>query len=152
MWRSTVSQVLLSIYASYTQMDLCIYYSWLWFCVLLQENDIVYPDISFYFALFWQVFPQLISFRWVLCYLIAIFLFHVPGFPILGVEWQKMENPDLRLLIGMKPDQKGVRIRRINPTAPEFKILKPSDVILSFDGVDIANDGTGDWDKCSDGM
>ncbi|CAA2989094.1 protease Do-like 9 [Olea europaea subsp. europaea] len=64
------------------------------------------------------------------------------GFPILGVEWQKMENPDLRLLIGMKPDQKGVRIRRINPTAPEFKILKPSDVILSFDGVDIANDGT----------
>lgn len=55
-----------------------------------------------------------------------------------------MENPDLRLLIGMKPDQKGVRIRRINPTAPEFKILKPSDVILSFDGVDIANDGTGD--------
>ncbi|CAI9787287.1 unnamed protein product [Fraxinus pennsylvanica] len=64
------------------------------------------------------------------------------GFPILGVEWQKMENPDLRLSIGMKPDQKGVRIRRIDPTAPEFKILKPSDVILSFDGVDIANDGT----------
>ncbi|XP_022855680.1 protease Do-like 9 isoform X2 [Olea europaea var. sylvestris] len=68
--------------------------------------------------------------------------FLLTGFPILGVEWQKMENPDLRLLIGMKPDQKGVRIRRINPTAPEFKILKPSDVILSFDGVDIANDGT----------
>ncbi|KAL2465249.1 Protease Do-like 9 [Abeliophyllum distichum] len=64
------------------------------------------------------------------------------GFPILGVEWQKMENLDLRLSIGMKPDQKGVRIRRIDPTAPEFKFLKPSDVILSFDGVDIANDGT----------
>ncbi|KAL2243975.1 UNVERIFIED_CONTAM: Protease Do-like 9 [Sesamum indicum] len=64
------------------------------------------------------------------------------GFPILGVEWQKMENPDLRLSMGMKPDQKGVRIRRIDPTAPEFKVLKPSDIILSFDGVDIANDGT----------
>ncbi|KAA8540851.1 hypothetical protein F0562_024814 [Nyssa sinensis] len=64
------------------------------------------------------------------------------GFPILGVEWQKMENPDLRLSMGMKPDQKGVRIRRIVPTAPEFEVLKPSDVILSFDGVDIANDGT----------
>ncbi|KAK6123389.1 hypothetical protein DH2020_042865 [Rehmannia glutinosa] len=63
-------------------------------------------------------------------------------FPILGVEWQKMENPDLRLSMGMKPDQKGVRIRRIDPTAPEFKVLKPSDIILSFDGVDIANDGT----------
>ncbi|KAG8378963.1 hypothetical protein BUALT_Bualt07G0039100 [Buddleja alternifolia] len=64
------------------------------------------------------------------------------GFPILGVEWQKMENPDLRLSMGMKPDQKGVRIRRIDPTSPEFMVLKPSDVILSFDGVDIANDGT----------
>ncbi|KAK6148401.1 hypothetical protein DH2020_019313 [Rehmannia glutinosa] len=64
------------------------------------------------------------------------------GFPILGVEWQKMENPDLRLSMGMKPDQKGVRIRRIDPTAPEFKVLKPSDIILSFDGVNIANDGT----------
>ncbi|KAK6773786.1 hypothetical protein RDI58_029024 [Solanum bulbocastanum] len=64
------------------------------------------------------------------------------GFPILGVEWQKMENPDLRLSMGMKPDQKGVRIRRINPTAPESMMLMPSDVILSFDGVDIANDGT----------
>lgn len=64
------------------------------------------------------------------------------GFPILGVEWQKMENPDLRLSEGMKPDQKGVRIRRIDPTAPESNVLKPSDIILSFDGVDIANDGT----------
>uniref|UniRef100_A0A5B7C118 Putative protease Do-like 9 n=1 Tax=Davidia involucrata TaxID=16924 RepID=A0A5B7C118_DAVIN len=64
------------------------------------------------------------------------------GFPILGVEWQKMENPDLRLSMGMKPDQKGVRIRRVVPTSPEFEVLKPSDVILSFDGVDIANDGT----------
>ncbi|KAK6924882.1 Protease Do-like, PDZ domain [Dillenia turbinata] len=64
------------------------------------------------------------------------------GFPILRVEWQKMENPDLRLAMGMKTGQKGVRIRRIDPTAPESQVLKPSDVILNFDGVDIANDGT----------
>lgn len=64
------------------------------------------------------------------------------GFPILGIEWQKMENPDLRLAMGMKSDQKGVRVRRIEPTAPESNLLKPSDVILSFDGVNIANDGT----------
>ncbi|KAK6928288.1 PDZ domain [Dillenia turbinata] len=64
------------------------------------------------------------------------------GFPILGVEWQKMENPDLRMSMGMGPDQKGVRIRRIEPTAPESHVLKPSDIILSFDGVNIANDGT----------
>ena len=67
----------------------------------------------------------------------------LPGFPILGIEWQKMENPDLRMSVGMKSSQKGVRIRRIDPTAPEFQVLKPSDIILSFDGVDIANDGTG---------
>lgn len=54
-----------------------------------------------------------------------------------------MENPDLRMSIGMEPDQKGVRIRRIEPTAAESHVLKPSDVILSFDGVNIANDGTG---------
>lgn len=71
-------------------------------------------------------------------------LVHVAGFPILGVEWQKMENPDLRKAMGMAPDQKGVRVKRIEPTAPEFQFLKPSDIILSFDGVDIANDGTGE--------
>ncbi|KAI4346494.1 hypothetical protein L6164_007385 [Bauhinia variegata] len=64
------------------------------------------------------------------------------GFPVLGVEWQKMENPDMRMSMGMGSDRKGVRIRRIEPTAPESHVLKPSDVILSFDGVNIANDGT----------
>lgn len=54
-----------------------------------------------------------------------------------------MENPDLRIAMGMESDQKGVRIRRIEPTAPESHVLKPSDVILSFDGINIANDGTG---------
>ncbi|RCV20979.1 hypothetical protein SETIT_4G102000v2 [Setaria italica] len=64
------------------------------------------------------------------------------GFPILGIEWQKMENPDLRKAMGMKSDQKGVRVRRVEPTAPESGCLHPSDIILSFDGIDIANDGT----------
>ncbi|PKA48877.1 Protease Do-like 9 [Apostasia shenzhenica] len=64
------------------------------------------------------------------------------GFPILGIEWQKMENPDLRKAMGMGADQKGVRVRRIEPTAPESEFLKSSDIILSFDGVNIANDGT----------
>lgn len=71
-------------------------------------------------------------------------IIYMLGFPILGVEWQKMENPDLRVAMGMKPEQKGVRIRRVDPTSPEFAVLKPSDVILSFDGVNIANDGTGE--------
>lgn len=64
------------------------------------------------------------------------------GFPILGIEWQKMENPDLRKSMGMRSDQKGVLIKRVEPTSSESQVLKPSDVILSFDGVNIANDGT----------
>ena len=74
---------------------------------------------------------------------IVIIECYVLGFPILGVEWLKMENPDMRMSMGMRPDLKGVRIRRVDPTAPESAVLKPSDIILSFDGVDIANDGTG---------
>ncbi|KAI3946457.1 hypothetical protein MKX01_017673 [Papaver californicum] len=64
------------------------------------------------------------------------------GFPTLGVEWQKMENPDLRAAMGMTSQQKGVRITRIEPASPEYQFLRPSDVVLSFDGIDIANDGT----------
>ncbi|KAG5040556.1 hypothetical protein JHK82_012677 [Glycine max] len=59
----------------------------------------------------------------------------VAGFPVLGIEWQKMENPNLQMEIGMKPDQKGVHNRRIDPTALESKVLNPSDVIPSFDGL-----------------
>lgn len=55
-----------------------------------------------------------------------------------------MENPDLRKSMGMRSDQKGVLIKRVEPTSSESQVLKPSDVILSFDGVNIANDGTGE--------
>ncbi|KAF8399300.1 hypothetical protein HHK36_015165 [Tetracentron sinense] len=34
------------------------------------------------------------------------------------------------------------RMEHKQPTAPESEVLKPSDIILSFDGVEIANDGT----------
>ncbi|KMT10528.1 hypothetical protein BVRB_5g116520 [Beta vulgaris subsp. vulgaris] len=64
------------------------------------------------------------------------------GFPIIGFEWQKMENPDLRMAMGMKSDQRGILVTRVEATAPEAVVLQPSDVILSFDGVGIGNDGT----------
>lgn len=64
------------------------------------------------------------------------------GFPCLGIEWQKMENPDLRTALKMAPAQKGVLIRRVEPTSPASQVLKQYDILLSFDGVDIANDGT----------
>ncbi|GIL64530.1 hypothetical protein Vafri_18424 [Volvox africanus] len=64
------------------------------------------------------------------------------GFPCLGVEWQKMENPDLRAALKMQPDQKGVLIRRVEPTSAVSEVLRQNDVLMSFDGVGIANDGT----------
>lgn len=46
------------------------------------------------------------------------------------------------LCVLQQADQKGVLIRRVEPTAPVNKSLKKGDILLSFDGVDIANDGT----------
>ena len=65
------------------------------------------------------------------------------GFPTLGLEWQKMENPDLRNALGMEAHQKGVLIKKLEATAPVADYLQLSDILLSFDDTDIANDGTG---------
>ncbi|KAK9844109.1 hypothetical protein WJX81_004691 [Elliptochloris bilobata] len=64
------------------------------------------------------------------------------GFPALGIEWQRMESPFLRKALGMKTGQKGVYVRRVEPTSPAGALLKRGDIVLSFDGTDIANDGT----------
>ena len=47
-----------------------------------------------------------------------------------------------QLSVCPQTNQKGVLIRRIEPTAPVNQSLKKGDILLSFDGVDIANDGT----------
>ena len=41
----------------------------------------------------------------------------------------------------VQPGQKGVRIRRTDPTAPVSQQMAAGAILLSFDGVDIANDG-----------
>jgi len=79
------------------------------------------------------------------------------GFPTLGLEWQKLENPDMRKYLkvheasealarasGARPSSRdgGVYVRRVAPTSAAGKIIKPRDVLLTFDGVPIANDGT----------
>ncbi|GMH32328.1 hypothetical protein BSKO_00162 [Bryopsis sp. KO-2023] len=64
------------------------------------------------------------------------------GFPNLGVSWQRMEAPDLRRAIGMEGNASGVLLRSVHPTSSAHGILKPGDVLMEFDGVRIANDGT----------
>ena len=64
------------------------------------------------------------------------------GFPALGLEWQKMESPVLREALGMAATQRGVLVRRTEPTSPLSRVLAQGDVLLAFDGVDIGTDGT----------
>ena len=64
------------------------------------------------------------------------------GFPALGVQWQKMESEALRLSAGMNDGQKGVMVRRVQPTSLAAGKIFPNDVIMSFDGIQVANDGT----------
>ena len=61
---------------------------------------------------------------------------------MLGVKWQRMESAGLRSAYGLDPPRKGVLVRSIWPTSPVSKEVKPDDIIMRFDGVDIACDGT----------
>jgi len=64
------------------------------------------------------------------------------GFCDLGIRAQRMESEQIRAYKGMKPDQTGILITDIMPLAQALKKLNVGDVLLSFDGVTIANDGT----------
>lgn len=64
------------------------------------------------------------------------------GFPTVGIYWQALENPAMRASLRMSANQKGVFIRKVEPTAPSYGALKTGDVLLKFDGVPVANDGT----------
>ncbi|CAI9090764.1 OLC1v1025599C3 [Oldenlandia corymbosa var. corymbosa] len=64
------------------------------------------------------------------------------GFCSLGLSCQSTENVQLRENFQMRPDLTGVMVNRINPLSEAHKVLKKDDIILSFDGIPIANDGT----------
>lgn len=42
----------------------------------------------------------------------------------------------------MTPEQKGILVRKVEPTSPANDVLKEGDVILSFDGIPISNEST----------
>ncbi|KAH7569773.1 hypothetical protein JRO89_XS06G0264700 [Xanthoceras sorbifolium] len=64
------------------------------------------------------------------------------GFCSLGLSCQPTENVQLRNHFGMSPEMTGVLVNKINPLSDAHSILKKNDIILAFDGVPIANDGT----------
>ncbi|GAB2211879.1 hypothetical protein Drorol1_Dr00025218 [Drosera rotundifolia] len=64
------------------------------------------------------------------------------GFCSMGLSCQSMENVQLRKHFQMHPKMTGVLVSKINPLSDAHKILRKDDILLAFDGVPIANDGT----------
>ncbi|XP_048444466.1 protease Do-like 10, mitochondrial [Pyrus x bretschneideri] len=64
------------------------------------------------------------------------------GFCSLGLSCQPIENVQLRNHFRMRPEMTGVLVSKINPLSDAYKVLKKDDIILVFDGVSVANDGT----------
>lgn len=64
------------------------------------------------------------------------------GFPALGIQWQRMESESLRMACGMKEGQKGVLVRTVQPISHASGVLKPDDILMKFDEVQVACDGT----------
>ena len=64
------------------------------------------------------------------------------GFPSLGVTYQTLESPVMRAYFHMQDHHKGVLICSVAPLAPAHGVLQKDDILLRFDGVQIANDGT----------
>jgi S1-C subfamily serine protease len=57
-----------------------------------------------------------------------------------------MESPSLRRFYGMGDEQTGVLITAVNPLSPVGAAgLQAEDVLVSMDGVSIADDGTIDF-------
>ena len=64
------------------------------------------------------------------------------GFPALGIQWQRMESEALRAACGMQAGQKGVLVRTVQPISLAADILRAGDILMRFDGVQVASDGT----------
>jgi hypothetical protein len=64
------------------------------------------------------------------------------GVPGMGVVWQKLENPALRDWLGLKQPRGGVMVAKVIPGSGADGVLQENDVILSLDGVQVAENGT----------
>jgi len=59
-----------------------------------------------------------------------------------GFTQEKMENPALRKYYKIQDHQTGVLITKVAPLSSFASLLKVGDVLLTFDGTPIADDGT----------
>ncbi|PSC68151.1 protease Do-like 9 [Micractinium conductrix] len=64
------------------------------------------------------------------------------GFPSLNVVWQELDSKALKRAYDMQPHQKGVLVRSVAPAADEASVLRPDDILMKIDGIEVGNDGT----------
>lgn len=62
--------------------------------------------------------------------------------PTIGVSTQNLENAVLRRHLGLRQDESGVLVLRVEYGSSAWNLLEPGDTILRIDGADIANNGT----------
>ena len=60
----------------------------------------------------------------------------------MGIEWQSMESKALNTAYQLSGGRKGVLVKHIAPFVDAQQKLKRGDIIMKFDGVQIASDGT----------
>eukprot|EP00980_Cylindrotheca_fusiformis_P009272 scaffold2026_cov78-Cylindrotheca_fusiformis.AAC.7 len=63
------------------------------------------------------------------------------GFCCLGATFAHLENQDAREYLQLNDQKGGIMVRYCNPTCSAREYLRPNDVILKVDGIEIASDG-----------
>jgi S1-C subfamily serine protease len=64
------------------------------------------------------------------------------GFPDLGFRSQDLESPAAKAAYGLQAGQSGVLVIKVFSNSPADGVLQENDVVLSIDGVNIADDST----------
>ncbi|CAF1018098.1 unnamed protein product [Didymodactylos carnosus] len=67
---------------------------------------------------------------------------HYTAFPHMAFYWLPMENLSQREYYKLKEDQHGILVISVEPACCISQVLKKDDVIMSLDGIPIADDGT----------
>jgi S1-C subfamily serine protease len=62
------------------------------------------------------------------------------GFPDLGMDLQELTNPAVRRYYGLKDEQTGIRVKKVDPLEDAAKHIKTDDIIIAVDGIEVSND------------
>eukprot|EP00747_Dinoflagellata_sp_TGD_P002387 gnl/TRDRNA2_/TRDRNA2_104083_c0_seq1.p1 gnl/TRDRNA2_/TRDRNA2_104083_c0~~gnl/TRDRNA2_/TRDRNA2_104083_c0_seq1.p1 ORF type:complete len:400 (-),score=63.88 gnl/TRDRNA2_/TRDRNA2_104083_c0_seq1:94-1266(-) len=62
------------------------------------------------------------------------------GFGSCGFLTQPLENEHMRAALGMRKNQSGALVRKIDPSTPASRVFKKGDIVLNVEGQDVGND------------